>query len=280
MKRILTILAAVLISFISFAQTNARPPQPTGYKTVTGIPYHPGVSSYADERCILDVYYPEGVTDFPTVVWFHGGGIISGQREIPEALKNKGMAVIGVGYRFLTEVDVREVIDDAAAAVAWTFKNIASYGGSTSKIFVSGHSAGGYLTDMVVLDKSYLEKYGVDADDIAGAFPFSAQVVTHYNVRKPMGIDELHPIIDETAPLRQMRKLDMPFFVMSGDRELEMYGRYEEQAYFWRMMKLIGNEKCYLYEFDGFDHGSMPTPAFPVMVRQIRSIVAGRPYSR
>lgn len=86
MKRILTILAAVLISFAAFAQTNARPPQPTGYKTVTGIPYHPGVSSYADERCILDVYYPEGVTDFPTVVWFHGGGIISGQREIPEAL--------------------------------------------------------------------------------------------------------------------------------------------------------------------------------------------------
>lgn len=280
MKRIIIVIAAAVLSLSAFAQGNARPAQPTGYKTVTNIPYHPGVSAYADERCLLDVYYPEGITDFPTIVWFHGGGIISGNKEIPEALKNKGMAVVGVGYRFLTNVDVRQVIDDAAAAVAWTFKNIASYGGSTEKIFVSGHSAGGYLTDMVVLDKSYLQVYGIDADDIAGAFPFSAQVVTHYNVRKPMGIDELHPIIDDTAPLRQMRKLEMPFFVMSGDRELEMYGRYEEQAYFWRMMKLLGNEKVYLYEFDGYDHGGMPSPAFPVMVRQIRSILAGRPYSR
>ncbi len=133
---------------------------------------------------------------------------------------------------------------------------------------------------MVVLDKSYLEKYGVDADEIAGAFPFSAQVVTHYNVRRPMGIDELHPIIDDTAPLRVMRKLDMPLFVFSGDRELELYGRYEEQAYFWRMMKLIGCEKIYLYEFQGFDHGNMPEAGFPVMVRHIRTICAGKEIQR
>lgn len=276
MNKIPGVLIAILLCVTASAQRGPK----TDYNTVCDIQYHTSVSPYADERCILDIYYPEGLKDYPTVVWFHGGGIEGGKKFIPDALRNKGMAVVAVNYRLLPKVDVREVIDDAAAAVAWTFDNIETYGGSKGKVFLSGHSAGGYLIDMVVLDKSYLAKYGIDADSVAGAFPFSAQVVTHFNVRKLMGIDELHPVIDETAPLYVMRKLEMPFFVMSGDRELELFGRYEEQAYFWRMMKLLGNEKIFLYEFDGFDHGNMPDPAFPVMVRQIRNICAGRDIPR
>ena len=272
MKRVLLFAVTAFISLSAFCQTT--------YKTVTDIAYRTGASGYAAERCKLDIYYPENRKDFATVVWFHGGGIIEGNKEIPNELKNSGLAVIGVNYRLLPKVKVQESIDDAAAAVAWAFKHIEEYGGSTSKIFVAGHSAGGYLTDMVALDKSYLEKYGVDADKIAGAFPYSAQVITHYNVRKESGIDPLSPRIDETAPIFHMRKIPFPLFVFSGDREIELYGRYEEQAYFWRMMKLVGNEQVYLYEFDGFDHGSMPKPAHEVMKRQIRTITAGRPIGR
>ena len=41
-------------------------------------------------------------------------------------------------------------IQDAAAAVAWVFNNIEDYGGRSELIFVSGHSAGGYLASMLV----------------------------------------------------------------------------------------------------------------------------------
>lgn len=273
MKRTIITVVLAVISIALFAQR-------TTYKTVTDIPYHTGAGEYAEERCKLDIYYPENIKDFPTIVWFHGGGIEGGNKELPMDLRNSGMAIIGVNYRLLPKATVQEAIDDAAAAVAWAFKHIAEYGGSDKKIFVAGHSAGGYLTDMIVLDKDYLAKYGVDADNIAGAFPYSAQVITHYNVRKQSGIGALDPRIDETAPIYHMRKLPMPLFVFSGDRELELYGRYEEQAYFWRMMKLNGNDKCYLYEFDGFDHGSMPLPAHAVMKRQIRDILAGKELGR
>lgn len=277
MKR--TLIIAILTLACAFCAMGQQRPNIT-YQTVTDIPYHPGVSAYADEKCKLDIYYPEGGKDFATIVWYHGGGIIEGRKEIPEALKNSGMCIVGVGYRFVTEVPVEDVIDDTAASIAWVFDNIESYGGSKDKIFVAGHSAGGYLIDMAVLDKSYLAKYGVDADQIAGAFPFSAQVITHYNVRSASNLGPLEPLIDSTAPLAHMRVLPMPMYVLSGDRELELYGRYEEQAYFWRMMKLVGNDQVYLYEFAGFDHGSMPTPGFPLMKRQIRNILAGKPYSR
>ncbi len=62
--------------------------------------------------------------------------------------------MIGVGYRLSPKVQHPVYIEDAAAAVAWTFRNIASYGGDPDKIFVTGISAGGYLTAMVGLDKT------------------------------------------------------------------------------------------------------------------------------
>ena len=46
--------------------------------------------------------------------------------------------------------------------MAWAFNNIKDYGGNEKLIFVSGHSAGGYLTSMVGLDKSWLNKYKID----------------------------------------------------------------------------------------------------------------------
>lgn len=272
-----TIAALLLLGAVSSAEAQNRRQQIT-YTTERNIPYREAdANEYARERCLVDFYYPENVKDFATVVWFHGGAIVSGSKEIPAELQNSGMGIIGVNYRLLPNATIYEVIDDAAAAVAWAFSEVEKRGGSTKKIFLAGHSAGGYLIDMIVLDKHYLEKYGVDADQVAGVFPYSAQVITHYNVRKDSGVGPLEPRIDDTAPLYHVRKLPMPMLVLSGDRELELYGRYEEQAYFWRMMKLNGNENIFLYEFDGFDHGSMPGPAHSVTKRYIRAIANGQP---
>ena len=79
------------------------------------------------------------------------------------------------------------------------------YGGSSKLIFVSGHSAGGYLGMMITLDKSYLAKYDIDANRIAALIPFSGQAVTHFTVRKERGIKETQPVIDGYAPLYFVR---------------------------------------------------------------------------
>lgn len=244
------------------------------YKTEYNISYSQEKAEYAQSRCKLDVYYPENAKDCPVAVWFHGGGLEAGNKELPDELKNSGLVVIGVNYRLLPKCTIDECIDDAAAAVAWAFSNAEKYNGSKSKIFVSGHSAGGYLTDMVGLDKKWLKKYGVDADSIAGLFPFSGQCLTHYNIRKQRGISPLQPVIDEYAPYTYMRGDAPPIIIISGDRELEMYGRYEEQAYFWRMLKLAGHKDAHLYEMQGYDHGWMPHPAFHIMKEHIKRIVA------
>lgn len=242
------------------------------YKTKTDVLYRleENASAYMKERCRLDVYYPDGARDFATIVWFHGGGLSKGQREVPEPLKRQGVAVVAANYRLSPKVESPAYIEDAAAAVAWTFKHIETFGGARDKIFVSGHSAGGYLTSMVGFDKSYLKAHGVNADQIAGLIPFSGHTITHFTVRKERGIDGKQPVVDALAPLFHVRKDAPPTLLITGDREMELMGRYEENAFFWRMMQVVGHPDTELRELDGFDHGGMPEPAYPLLLEFVR----------
>lgn len=184
----------------------------------------------------------------------------------------KGFAVIGVGYRFSPKVKAPVYIEDAAAAIAWAFQHIGKYEGNTDLIFLSGHSAGGYLTMMVGLDKKYLSKYSIDANKIAGNIPFSGHTITHFTVRKEKGMNDIQPLIDEYAPLFFARPDASPLVLITGDPELELLGRYEENAYMWRMMKLAGHKRTTLYKLEGFNHGSMAEPAYPLLIKEVNAI--------
>ena len=242
------------------------------YKTEINIPYRSGdnLDEYMKERCKLDIYLPEQTSNFTTVVWFHGGGLTEGEKFIPERLKNQHLAIVAVNYRLSPKVKSPAFIDDAAAAVAWVFNNISKYGGDPKKIIVSGHSAGGYLAAMIGLDKQYLAAYGIDANSIYKLVPFSGQMITHFVIRKERGIPDTQPVIDQYAPLFHVRADAPPLYLITGDRELEMLGRYEENAYMCRMMKLAGHKHTTLYELDGFDHGGMAEPAFDLLLKIIR----------
>jgi acetyl esterase/lipase len=231
-----------------------------------------GLTDYMKEKCRLDVYYPSQVRDFSTVVWFHGGGLTSGKRSVPEELLSQGLAVVAVDYRLHPKVKSPDYIRDAAAAVAWTFENIAKFGGSDKKIFVSGHSAGGYLTFMVGMDKRWLAEYQIDAERIAGLIPYSGHTITHFTIRAERGINGKQPIVDELAPLYHVSKKVSPMLIITGDRELEMLGRYEENAYFWRMMKVVGHQQVEIFELDGYNHGQMAKPAHPLLLKFVRRI--------
>ena len=246
------------------------------YETEKNIPYYAESISQQDAslatQCTLDLYYPKELKNFATIVWFHGGGLTGGKKEIPQALLNKGYAVIGVEYRLSPTVSAPKYIEDAAAAVAWTFQYISQYGGNPNLIFISGHSAGGYLGLMITLDKKYLKKYDIDANRIAALIPFSGQAITHFTIRKERGIPDTQPTIDEYAPLYFVRADAPPLLLITGDREMELLGRYEENAYLARMMQLTGNTQTTLYELQGFNHGNMPEPAFPLLLKKVDEV--------
>ncbi len=232
------------------------------YATLENLNYRPdSTDAYIQERCVLDLYYPEDSTGFATVVYFHGGGLSGGEKYIPEAWREQGIAVATANYRLHPRVQNPTYTEDAAAAVAWVMQHIADYGGDPRRIYVAGHSAGGYLTSMVGLDTSYLAPYGLHPDSLAGLIPFSGHVITHFTPRQERGLAWNDVVVDEYAPISHLRTTAPPLLIITGDRELELYGRYEENAYFWRMLKASGHPRVYLEELQGFDHGGMERPA-------------------
>ena len=154
------VMCSLLVLLIFVLPTEAAPQRTSGeaasVRILTDLPYKPdGATNYERERCKLDLYLPAGRQGFATIVWFHGGGLQNGDKGgniaigLAERFSSEGIAVASVNYRLSPQVKYPAYIEDAAAAMAFLRKQISSYGGSDKLIFVSGHSAGGYLTAMV-----------------------------------------------------------------------------------------------------------------------------------
>jgi len=256
----------LIVNLLFAIQINA---QHFSYKMLGDIVYTNHKDNYSHQRCKLDVYFPEDKKDFITIVWFHGGGLTGGTKEIPSYLKDKGVAVVGVGYRLSPQANVENIIEDAADAVKWTFENVESWGGSKQKIVVAGYSAGAYLSLMLALNQEYLLKRALTPKNLLGVVSFSAQTITHFTARKEKQIPDLQPTIDKLAPLYWVRK-DVPkILLMTGGRDLEMMGRYEENAYLLRMLKLHGNTNVELFELAGYGH-NMDYPAYPLLLETLK----------
>ena len=267
---LLFISAHLILNFSGYAQNE------TQYELKSDILYidknFTELTPYAEERCRLDIYYPKNQKNFATVVWFHGGGIRAGNKFIPQELKEKGIAIVAVNYRLNPKVNAPVYIEDAASAIAWTMKHISEFGGDPREVYVSGHSAGGYLASMVGMDTTYLQKHGLRANDLAGIISYSGHAITHFTIRSEMGLEWNNLLIDRYAPLAHIRKDASPLILILGDREKELYGRYEEVAYLWRMMQKIGHPFTKIYELDGYNHGEMAVPAHHILLNSIKEI--------
>ena len=95
--------------------------------------------------------------------------------------------------------------------------------------------------------------------------------VTHSTIRKERGIDSPRPIIDDLAPAYHIRANSPPLLLITGDRELEMSGRYVENAYLMSMMKAAGHQETKLFELNGYGH-SMVQPAVPLLINEVHRI--------
>lgn len=246
--------------------------QEAEYKTYKDISYtNPDeTDTYKLERLKLDIYCPVKSEGVPTIIWFHGGALKSKQKELPPQFLEEDLIVVSPNYRLYPQAKCPAYIEDAAEAVAWTVKHITEYGGDPSKIYISGHSAGGYLALILAMSKEYLLKYGIDADtDIAGFFPVSGQTMTHFTIREEMNMPSGIPFIDEYAPIHYSRANTSRIVLITGDRTLEMSDRWEENALFSSVNKNLGNKNIELFELQGFNHLCI-APACYLIINKLR----------
>ncbi len=99
----------------------------------------------------LDVWqHKEAKTPRPTLIYYHGGGWIFGDRTGATLMflpyLEMGWNVINVEYRMASVSIAPAAVEDCRCALRWAIRNAKQYNIDTNRIVLTGHSAGGHLS--------------------------------------------------------------------------------------------------------------------------------------
>ncbi len=258
-----------------------------GYRAVKNLAYYPagwkvrGDAAYAAERCKLDLYIPAKITKpVPVLIFFHGGGLSRGSKSFPRWHKTfpAEFIIVTPNYRLSgPRAKCPDYLNDAAAAAAWTVRNIQQYGGDPKLIFVTGHSAGGYLSAMIGLDPRWMKPFGLDPRKcFAGVMPVSGQMSTHFQVMKERGMAG-RTMIDEFAPIHHSDTDTAPIVLFCGQHDIEFKARVAENLFFHAVLtQLKNNPEARIHQINGFNHGTVSYPAAYLLRQEMNRIIKQR----
>jgi acetyl esterase/lipase len=182
----------------------------------------------ASSRQHLDVYVPvetparvSPAQGWPLVVFFYGGSWKYGERAdyrfVGEALAARGIAAVIPDYRLYPEVRYPDFLKDNAAATAWALREAARFGADPKRVFVMGHSAGGYNAAMVALDARWLGGESITPTQLAGwiglAGPYEFLPIENPDV-KPVFLHPDTPL--ESEPIRHVSAAVPPTFLAAA----------------------------------------------------------------
>ena len=124
---------------------------------------------------MLDIF-PAARKGAPVHVFIHGGywrsldkGIYS---HIAGPMVAAGATVVLPNYDLCPQVRITDIVQQMRRAIVWVYKNIAKHNGDPKRIYVSGHSAGGHLTGMMI-STDWSKEGRLPKDLIKGSAPLS-----------------------------------------------------------------------------------------------------------
>jgi acetyl esterase/lipase len=258
------LLAMALNAFASTSTARAA--------VLTDLPYRAGPDAPA--RCTLDLHLPDNPARAPLLVWFHGGSLIEGHKADPfnlkvaEGFRAQGLAVAMVNYRQSPGVSFPLYVEDAAAAIAWALRHAADHGLDPARIYVGGHSAGGYLALMATLDPAYLRATDTPPSTLRGIISLSAQTLTHGTVLKERAATARPIQVDSAAPLFFAHHTVPPVLLLCAERDVP--ARIEENQLLAALLRRNPANSVAYQTIPDRDHMSIleraANPADPVVL--------------
>jgi acetyl esterase/lipase len=236
-----SVVLFILFSTVSLAQLSETAAWSVDlasrYRVVPNITY----SVANNFECKLDVYATRNASvPVPTVIFIHGGGWVVENKEssmlsfLPYL--EMGFAVVNVEYRLAKVSLAPAAVEDCRLALRWVFLNAKTYGFDTTKVIVTGGSAGGHLALTTGMLTSAAGFDNVPDWDTFGGQPKVAAIVNWFGITD---VNDLFagpnmqkyalswfgslPNRDELAkrlsPIHMVRKDLPPIFTVHGDRD-------------------------------------------------------------
>jgi arylformamidase len=173
----------------------------------------------------------------PMLVYLHGGAWKGGRSSqvayVAEPFINAGAHFLSVDFNNVTETggDLFPMVDQCRRAVAWVYKNAATFGGDPDRLFLSGHSSGGHLGGCVVTTE--WKKMGLPQNIIKGALLGSGM----YDL-KPVRMSQRGNYVkftdemeDALSTQRHLDRLHTPLVLTHGTLETPEFQRQTKDFY-------------------------------------------------
>ena len=207
----------------------------------------------------LDVFAPANAKDLPVMIWIHGGAWTFGSKDdysgaAPTFIKANTIYV-AIGFDNIPPNNMPGIIDQCRRAIAWVYKNAKEIGADPSKIYVSGHSSGGHMTNMMVCTdwKKYklpanLIKGGVVMSGWTDLYPFSLSDRQNY-------LKLTSAQIKEYSPINFLSNVNCPVIISWGALE-SPYMQMQSAA--WAKQLQSVSRLAGVYRVAGHNHLQMP----------------------
>lgn len=221
------------------------------YNVRAAIPEHPQIfarwkeaseRARSDLACALDVAYGSGPNE--TLDIFHGRGAAralltflhggfwrsldkSDFSYVARSFVERGVAVAVINYALAPAVTVEAIVRQMLAAHAWLYRNCARYAAPRDAIYVSGHSAGGQLTAMMLA--AVWSAYGRDLPDdlvkgglaVSGVYDLEPLLKVSFNSDVRLDAKSARKL----SPLSYRPRRDVPLYTAVGGDESDEFKR-------------------------------------------------------
>jgi arylformamidase len=183
----------------------------------------------------LDIYRTERA-NAPIEIFIHGGAWRSGLAKdyaFPaETFVRAGVHYVVPDFSWVQDTggDLLRISDQIRRAVAWTYRNAASFGGDANRLYVCGHSSGGHQAG-VVATTDWQGGFGLPADAVKGYVSIS-------------GMYDLHPVslsarssyvkftpeaLDTLSAQRHLERINAPMVIVYGTLETPEFQRQSRE---------------------------------------------------
>lgn len=152
----------------------------------------PELVSFGQDKDQYFLYYePEHTVSDKIIVWVHGGGWNAGTPKYfdfaGQCVANAGYRFVSVGYRLSPKNKYPCQIEDVCAGYKAALRYLEGKKINTSKVIVSGSSAGAHLSSIMCYSKAIQDRYDVDVSNVIGFIgvggPYSFSVRTSLSVK-------------------------------------------------------------------------------------------------